>query len=517
MFDSLARHTLQPYGCEWTNTPNFTRLARHAITFDQSYICSMPCMPARRDFITGRPNFLHRSWGPVEPFDDSVPDMLREKGVHSHLATDHQHYWEDGGCTYHTRYNTYDLVRGQEGDPWIGRVNAGELPPREIPRHEQMVRQDYINREVTSAPERFPLNVTFDNGLEFLRRNLNADNWLLQIETFDPHEPFFLPAEDGHRAAYAGHFDNYDGKPVEWPPYRSVREPESVVAHARYEYAALLSACDSKLGKILDFFDQHDLWKDTMLIVWTDHGFMLGEHGCWGKCWMPFYEEIARTPFFAWDPRFPDSAGQRRQALVQPAIDLGPTLLKFFGAEPTCDMTGHDLAPVMESGGMVREHAIFGMFGGHVNITDGRFVYMRGPAHPENQPLFEYTLMPTRMRRRFHPEELSGGVTLAPPFSFTKNCPVLKVPVKYSMPGGENISLPLPTYLFDLYSDAAQQSAARAPEVERDMIEALIVEMRKCGAPEEQFARLGLTQSPLDKTPAACDMTGGCPVETECL
>ena len=58
MFDSLNRHLLPPYGCDWTHAPNFARLARRAATFDRSYICSMPCMPARRDFHTGRPNLL---------------------------------------------------------------------------------------------------------------------------------------------------------------------------------------------------------------------------------------------------------------------------------------------------------------------------------------------------------------------------------------------------------------------------------------------------------------------------
>ena len=64
MFDSLNRRMLPPYGCGWVYAPNFARLADRAVAFDNSYICSMPCMPARRDFHTGRPNFLHRSWRP---------------------------------------------------------------------------------------------------------------------------------------------------------------------------------------------------------------------------------------------------------------------------------------------------------------------------------------------------------------------------------------------------------------------------------------------------------------------
>ena len=103
MFDSLNRHMLPPYGCDWVHAPNFQRLAEKTLTFDSSYVCSMPCMPARRDLHTGRPNFLHRSWGPLEPFDDSMPSMLCEAGVSSHLITDHYHYFETGGSTYHAQ------------------------------------------------------------------------------------------------------------------------------------------------------------------------------------------------------------------------------------------------------------------------------------------------------------------------------------------------------------------------------------------------------------------------------
>ena len=103
MFDSLNRHLLQSYGCDWTRTPNFLRLARQTTQFENAYVGSMPCMPARRELHTGRPNFLHRSWGPLEPFDDSMPELLKQAGICTHLVSDHQHYWEDGGATYHTR------------------------------------------------------------------------------------------------------------------------------------------------------------------------------------------------------------------------------------------------------------------------------------------------------------------------------------------------------------------------------------------------------------------------------
>ncbi len=68
--------------------------------------------------------------------------------------------------------------------------------------------------------------------------------------------------------------------------------------------------------------DEYEMWDDTMLIVNTDHGFMLGEHLWWAKGVMPLYNEMARTPLFIWDPRS-GVKGERRQSLVQ-NIESGP-------------------------------------------------------------------------------------------------------------------------------------------------------------------------------------------------
>jgi arylsulfatase A-like enzyme len=73
MFDSLNRHMLPPYGAERIHAPNFERLAENTVIFDRAYVGSRSCIPARRELHTGRYNFLHRSWGPIEPFDDSMP------------------------------------------------------------------------------------------------------------------------------------------------------------------------------------------------------------------------------------------------------------------------------------------------------------------------------------------------------------------------------------------------------------------------------------------------------------
>jgi len=474
MYDSLNRHYLPPYGCEWTRAPNFRRLAERTVTFENSYVASMPCMPARREIHTGRYNFLHRSWGPLEPFDDSMPEILKAHGVYTHLVTDHYHYWEDGGATYHSRYSSFEISRGQEFDIWKGHVKDPPKPNMIRPHREHLINRLYMRRE-----EDLPQTKTFEAGLEFLRTNRDADNWFLSIETFDPHEPFYTVERFKQLYPHA-----YDGPEFIWPPYQKVREPRDQVAHCRKEYAALLSQCDESLGKVLDFMDEHDLWKDTLLIVNTDHGFMLGEHECWAKCWQPFYNEIARTPFFVWDPRS-GRKGERRKSLVQ-TIDLAPTLLEYFGVARPPDMQGVPLRETVATDRPLREAGLFGMHGAHVNVTDGRYVYMRAPT-AENQPLNEYTLMPTHMRNMFKPEEFREA-GMARPFSFTKGCPVMRIPCRHTWTKAHEFG----TLLFDVASDPRQEQPLKDRGVEERMIAHLIREMKKNDAPAEQFARLGL-------------------------
>jgi len=486
MFDSLNRRMLPPYGCEWVRAPSFERLARRAVTFDNCYVGSMPCMPARRELHTGRYNLLHRSWGPLEPFDDSMPEILRKNGVYTHLVTDHVHYWEDGGASFHTRYESYELVRGQEADQWKGQVNAPlDLPPKlRVDSPDQPARmwaQDWINRGFMPTTDDQPQAETFRLGLEFIRANRSADRWFLQIETFDPHEPFFTHEE--YKQLYA---HDYCGPLLDWPSYGPVVETPDQVQHIRLEYAALVSMCDTHLGKVLDLMDELEMWQDTMLIVCTDHGFLLGEHDWWAKNVQPWYNETAHTPLFIHDPRSPQP-GERRQSLVQ-MIDLPATVTEYFGMPLPPDMQGVPLGDTVADDTPVREAALFGVHGGHVNVTDGRYVYMRAPACPENQPLYEYTLMPTHIRTRFSVDELATA-RLAPPFSFTKGVPLLRVEARPWIHAHR-----FGTLLFDLSTDPGQERPIHDAGIEARMVRLLIRLMLDNDTPIEQFERLGLQQ-----------------------
>ena len=79
VLDTVRRDYLECYGNTWVKTPNISRLANDGIVFDNHWVGSLPCMPARREFMTGRYNFLDRMRGPVEPFDDVLPVELRSR------------------------------------------------------------------------------------------------------------------------------------------------------------------------------------------------------------------------------------------------------------------------------------------------------------------------------------------------------------------------------------------------------------------------------------------------------
>lgn len=493
LFDSLNRSALGCYG-GGIDTPNFDRLAKRSCVFDNHYAGSLPCMPARRDMHTGRLNFMHRSWGPIEPFDDSFAMQMKSADIYSHLISDHYHYFEDGGSTYHTRYSSWEFIRGQESDPYIAMVE----PPLERFRqkyHEMQFEdtrdghrlQGMINRQSVQDEADFPVVKCIDSALAFLAQNHQAKEWFLQMETFDPHEPFTAPAK------YQSEDTGYSGPILDWPRYRAVEESQEEIAELKANYAALVRFCDDQLGRLLDAFDEYDLWQDTAIILTTDHGFLLGEHKWWAKNRMPFFNEVAHIPLMIYHPDANAKAGKRIKALTQ-TTDLMPTMLELHGLKPSPYVTGSSTLPlIFETVETIRDIALFGIFGGAINATDGQYSYFRYPEHMDTDALFEYTLMPMHNRSLFEIRELETA-TLYRGFSFSKGAPLLKIPAlkdakRSPRQGG---FAQTETCLYDLQIDPHQHQPFRDAEIETKLMLAMRTELSSHEAPEEIYHRFDL-------------------------
>ncbi len=427
MFDTLTRKFLPNYGNTWVDGPNFQRLDSHCAKFDNFYGGSMPCMPARRELHTGKYNFTHRSWGPLEPFDNSVFECLEKNGVYCHLVTDHSHYWEDGGATYHNRYDSWEGFRGQEGDRWVPHDVNVTIPENRNPLNKEglSVAQHYRNRTRQQTKEEMSSVKTFKAGLDFIEEHLNEDQWFLQIEAFDPHEPFYVPQE------FRKKYDLPEEETINWPKYGKLDEDRDYhedIENSKREYAALISLCDESLGKVLDYMDKYNMWEDTCLIVNTDHGFLLGEHEWFGKNFPPLYDELIHTPFFMHVPKTLEGGNVD---LLCNTVDIVPTLLDLYGIDTDSmgKLDGSSILKRLNKELPEKEEVLFGIHGGYSCISDGRYVYMKATENPDNQQLAEYTLMPTHIRGFFNREALKNA-KLVEGDAFTNGVPVLKVPTK---------------------------------------------------------------------------------------
>ncbi len=497
LFDSLNRHALSCYEPTAPRTPNFERLAKHSVVFDRHFVGSLPCMPARRDIQTGRLNFLHRGWGPMEPFDHSLAEILRASGIYTHLITDHYHYFEDGGTGFHGRYSSWEFIRGQEKDKWRPAIRPAPERWRErFHERQHDFSPDinsklpyYINRDHLEATGEFPMAQCFDAARGFLDAHGADDDWLLHLECFDPHEPFFAPER------FLREFpDALGGKIFDWPSYGRSDVDPALLRALRANYAALVAACDHYLGELLDCFDKHDLWRDTWLIMSTDHGLLLGEKEYLGKNRPPFYNEVAHIPLTVAAPRNSWIAPARSGALTQ-AIDLMPTMLDIFDRPVPAEVTGSSLMSVLrgkDSKG--RTGCIFGQFGAAINYTDGRYSYFMYPHEPFEADLFQYTLMPAHMRTFFEASEFDAAEVVRD-LPFTRGYPVWRLPVQKDATANMTRRYPLleaHDALFDLGVDPSQRTPVTDAALVSRIRKEIAALMHGNNAPGEMFARYGL-------------------------
>ena len=504
--DSVNRRFLKMYNDSGLYLPNLERLAERSVVFDNHWTGSAPCMPARRDLMTGRLNFLERNWGPIEAFDYTLPQALFKGGVRSHIITDHYHYFEIGGENYCQMFQSWELIRGQEWDPCVSMVDK-----KDIPVHiGKMNPQYWYNRqEWKNDKDKYPSAKVLTKASNWLEEHHDCKDFLLWIELFDPHEPFDVPSE---YLDIVG--DDYSGPLYMWPEYKTLENGhigEEELRHIRKRYLALLYMTDDYLGKIFDVMDKYQMWDDTMFIYTTDHGYMLGEHEYLAKNYMPAYNEVFHIPLMIHFPK--DLHAREHVSSLTQNIDIMPTLLEYHGIDSEGNLRnpihGKSLIPVVNKEiPKIREYAIYGYFGKQMNITDGHYTYFRSP-NKKNRPLNLYTTMMTDVRIYFDYSKIEGDkARLIDPSKIISGqflkwtpYPVFKIPADIVTDFEDGTLRYIELYdwemhdlLFDIQNDYEQNEniVDERPEIIDRMVNAMRETLKSHDAPDEQFERLRL-------------------------
>ena len=500
LVDSLTRNCLRAYNPESPcETPNIDRLAAKAHVFDNHFVGSLPCMPARRDLMSGRKEFLWRPWGSLEVYDPRLALEVKKGGYHTHIVTDHYHYWEEEANGYIQSYDTIEMIRGYEVDHW--QVQDTKAPkPAWVKKVEEFraaehIGQYYANVKDFQGEEDYFSAKTFGGACDWLDRHAAKGKFFLHVETFDVHEPFEIP--EPYESMYAEGATKNEFNI--WPPYQVYADLEAFMDQTSPEELKFLQSqfmgkvtmMDKWLGTLLDKLDALDLWDETMVVLTTDHGHDMGERRVFGKQ-HPHFDSHANIPLIVWHPANPGN-GKRVSGLTQ-TVDLFATLVEAAGV-PVTSANRHSksfLKTVTEDAPCPRDAVLYGTFGQGVCATDGEWSILKSPE--PDKPLYLYSTSIYRPLIVDNP--VDGRLAKAPNkpvdsgyFDNSVDLPMWKIPIKIDPRTNEN-------FLFNRIADPDQSDNLWSKDsAQRDrMMQLLRKLLDEEGFPAEQLERLGMPE-----------------------
>lgn len=492
--DSLNRSALSTYGPARTATPNLDAFAKRGRQFDNHFVGSLPCIPARREIFAGFKEMMWRPWGPLETTDVRLPRLLQQNGYTTALVTDHHHYWSEAANGYMQSFQSVKTIRGHAVDSWEPPLPDDEPMPKWVEaiskwRPAVAAERYYANvKDFKTEEDYFPAKV-FTEAASWLREHPNREPFYLQIESFDPHEPFHIPEP---YASMYGDSSGYDRFTV-WPPYQNPERMREFLAAAspgeiefiRAQYAGKVTMTDRWFGELVGALDELSLWDDTMVIVTTDHGHDIGEHDTIGKQ-HPHYDSHAHIPLWVWHPDHP-GGGEHASGLTS-TVDLFSTVLDASQTPIPERIHGHSMVPLL-SGGTdgIQPSLLYGSFGTGLCCTDGDWTIIKAPER--DGPLYSYSTLQFRSLTYDN---------LAPPVGSGHFIPGVELPqwqvplhdrpaITTGMHSSEN-------FLFNRREDPDQKTNLwdQEPAQRERMMGVMRDLMALEGAPLEQYERLAI-------------------------
>jgi arylsulfatase A-like enzyme len=390
VMDSLrADHVYGPRA----RTPAMNKVAQEGLRFTRAYPEGMPTIPARRAIMAGRRTFPFRDW---HPYRDLPPqpgwepvgsdgktwtEVLREQGWTTGYVTDNPHLL----LGVHKRFRrTFDRVELVDGQVPLRRKPRRRVSRAEVARHlppslrgsraEPRMAAYLAANPRDRREEDFLAARVFRNGINWIEWASARQPFALVIDSFDAHEPWDAPRriKDLYGRASAP-LEPIQPFPTPSAKYAALDLTQGILRRMRQLYAAEVTLVDAWLGHFLDRLANLGMAQNTLVVLISDHGVLLGEYGWVGKRYDEIHDELSHVPFLIRHPAG-KAAGQASRYYAS-THDIGPTVLAALGQEAPGHMDGVDLSPLLDGRrpGRARPYRTT-CYNDHVGSSDGRWL-----------------------------------------------------------------------------------------------------------------------------------------------
>lgn len=361
------RPQLGCFGKDVIHSPNIDALAAQGVVFERAY-CQQPiCMASRASLLSGyRPDFARiYSCAPLSelaPDALTLPQALKNKGYATASLGKIYHYFEDDPTGWSVPawrsellHNRYNLKKNQalQNRPGLRgpAFECADVPAEAYP--DGLIAQEAVRRLRAAAAEQKP----FFMGVGFWRPHLpfNAPKkyWDLYSES-DIQLPGnrYLPENPTPYTDYKyGELRHYDGIPTDLD--QSV--DDALARKLIHGYYAAVSFVDAQIGKVLDELERSGLRSNTIVVLFGDNGWKLGEHDMW--CKHTDFDLDGRIPLIISCPDT-TNAGHHAQSFAE-LVDVYPTLCELCGIDPPAHLQGESLVPVLQNPAVNGQQAAF--------------------------------------------------------------------------------------------------------------------------------------------------------------
>jgi arylsulfatase A-like enzyme len=391
VMDSLrADHV---YGSR-ARTETMDTFRQEALSFSSAYPEGMPTIPARRAIMSGRRTFPFRGWReykglppqpgwePVGSDGQMFTDVLRGGGWTVGYVTDNPHLLLPVHRRFRAKFDRVELVDGQVP---LRRKPRGSVSRSEVTKHlpasmrggraEPRMRA-YLAANPRDRRERDHLAArVFREGMGWLEWARARQPFALVVDTFDAHEPWDAPRRliDLYGPGRTNGVEPIQPFPTPAGVARELDLSRSLLRRMRQLYAAEVTLVDVWLGHFLERLANLGLAQNTLVVLVSDHGVLLGEYGWVGKRYSEMHEELTHVPFMIRHPAgLAKGSSSRYYASTH---DIGPTVLSVLGQQVPEHMDGVDLSPLL-GGQRPSESRRYrtACYNDHVCAGDGRWL-----------------------------------------------------------------------------------------------------------------------------------------------